>query len=94
MKLLLRLKFLGSDFCGWQYQPNARTVQGTLTAAAREVFGTDCRITGCSRTDSGVHANDFAAFCGLPDPVRTDPGGVCHAAAPGCLRDGGFAGRG
>ena len=47
MKLLLRLKFLGTDFCGWQYQPNARTVQGTLTAAAREVFGTDCRITGC-----------------------------------------------
>ena len=61
MKLLLRLKFLGTDFCGWQYQPNARTVQGTLTAAAREVFGVDCCITGCSRTDSGVHANDFAA---------------------------------
>ena len=66
MKLLLRLKFLGTDFCGWQYQPNARTVQGTLTAAAREVFGTDCRITGCSRTDSGVHANDFAATLELP----------------------------
>ncbi len=66
MKLLLRLKFLGTDFCGWQYQPNARTVQGTLTAAAREVFGVDCRITGCSRTDSGVHANDFAATLELP----------------------------
>ena len=61
MKLLLRLKFLGTDFCGWQYQPNARTVQGTLTAAAREVFGVDCRITGCSRTDSGVHAVGFVA---------------------------------
>ena len=54
MKLLLRLKFLGTDFCGWQYQTNARTVQGTLTAAAREVFGTDCRSRrrlpcGCPR---------------------------------------------
>ena len=73
MKLLLRLKFLGTDFCGWQYQPNARTVQGTLTAAAREVFGTDCRITGCSRTDSGVHANDFAAVLELPGADCTIP---------------------
>ena len=61
MKLLLRLKFLGTDFCGWQFQPNARTVQKVLTDAAREMLGADCRITGCSRTDSGVHANDFAA---------------------------------
>ncbi len=73
MKLLLRLKFLGTDFCGWQYQPNARTVQGTLTAAACEVFGTDCRITGCSRTDSGVHANDFAAVLELPGADCTIP---------------------
>lgn len=66
MKLLLRLKFLGTNFCGWQYQPNARTVQRTLTEAARDTFGADCRITGCSRTDSGVHADDFAAVLDLP----------------------------
>lgn len=66
MKLLLRLKFLGTSFCGWQYQPNARTVQQTLTEAARATFGADCRITGCSRTDSGVHADDFAALLELP----------------------------
>ena len=73
MKLLLRLKFLGTDFCGWQFQPNARTVQKVLTDAARELLGADCRITGCSRTDSGVHANDFAATLECGDGVCTIP---------------------
>ena len=59
MKILLRIKYLGTDFCGWQYQPNARTVQNTLTEAAEKLFGERCNITGCSRTDSGVHANEF-----------------------------------
>lgn len=61
MKLLLYLSYLGSDFCGYQVQPQRRTVQGELCRAAREVFGYDCDITGCSRTDSGVHANMFCA---------------------------------
>ncbi len=61
MKLLLYLSYLGSDFCGYQVQPERRTVQGELCRAAKELFGYDCDITGCSRTDSGVHANMFCA---------------------------------
>ena len=61
MKLLLTLSYLGTDFCGYQVQNNARTVQGELNAAAKALFGTECDITGCSRTDSGVHANCFCA---------------------------------
>lgn len=61
MKLLLKLSYLGSDFCGYQVQKDKRTVQGELNAAARELFGYDCDVTGCSRTDSGVHANMFCA---------------------------------
>ena len=61
MKLLLRIKYLGTDFCGYQIQKDKRTVQGELNRAARELFGFECDITGCSRTDSGVHANDFCA---------------------------------
>ena len=61
MKLLLYLSYLGSDFCGYQVQPERRTVQGELCRAAQELFGFDCDITGCSRTDSGVHANMFCA---------------------------------
>lgn len=73
MKLLLRLKFLGTDFCGWQFQPNARTVQKVLTDAACDLLGADCRITGCSRTDSGVHASDFAATLECEDGVCRIP---------------------
>ena len=61
MKLLLTLSYLGTDFCGYQIQPECRTVQGELNAAARVLFGFDCDITGCSRTDAGVHANCFCA---------------------------------
>ena len=61
MKLLICLSYLGTNFCGYQVQDNKRTVQGELTRAARELFTYDCDITGCSRTDSGVHANMFCA---------------------------------
>jgi len=61
MKILLTLSYLGTNFSGYQVQKNARTVQGELNAAARSLFGYDCDITGCSRTDAGVHANMFCA---------------------------------
>jgi tRNA pseudouridine38-40 synthase len=61
MKILLTLSYLGKDFSGYQVQKNARTVQGELNTAARSLFGYDCDITGCSRTDAGVHANMFCA---------------------------------
>ena len=61
MKLLIKLSYVGSDFCGYQVQHGKRTVQGTLTEAAKALFTYDCDITGCSRTDSGVHANMFCA---------------------------------
>ena len=61
MKLLIKLSYLGTDFCGYQVQNGKRTVQGCLTEAARTLFTYDCDITGCSRTDSGVHANMFCA---------------------------------
>lgn len=61
MKILLRLSFLGSAYCGYQVQPNGESVQQKLNEAAKQLFGYDCDIVGCSRTDSGVHANEFCA---------------------------------
>ena len=61
MKLLIRVSYFGKDFCGYQAQKDKRTVQTELNRAASELFGFDCDITGCSRTDSGVHANCFCA---------------------------------
>ena len=61
MKIFLKISYLGSAYCGYQVQPNADTVQGRLNGAARELFGFECDVVGCSRTDSGVHANTFCA---------------------------------
>ena len=61
MKILIKLSYLGTSFCGYQVQNDKRSIQGELTRAARELFSCDCDITGCSRTDSGVHANMFCA---------------------------------
>ena len=61
MKLLLSISFVGTNYCGYQVQPNGITVQQRLTEAAQKLFGYPCDIVGCSRTDSGVHANQFCA---------------------------------
>ena len=59
MKYLAKIKYVGTDFRGFQFQPNERTVQGELTAACKLALGHDATVTGCSRTDSGVHANEY-----------------------------------
>ena len=61
MKLLLRISFLGTNYNGYQVQPDKPTVQRELNDASKRIFGFDCDIVGCSRTDSGVHANEFFA---------------------------------
>ncbi len=59
MKYFAKIKYLGTEFHGFQVQPNARTVQGVMTEACKSLFLSDTKITGCSRTDAGVHANEF-----------------------------------
>ena len=61
MKLLIHLSYLGTNYCGYQVQPNGDSVQERLNAATEALFGYPCDIVGCSRTDSGVHAIRFCA---------------------------------
>jgi tRNA pseudouridine38-40 synthase len=59
MKYFAKIKYLGTQFHGFQVQPGLRTVQRELCRALDEAFGVPCKVTGCSRTDAGVHANEF-----------------------------------
>lgn len=59
MKYFAKIKYLGTNFHGFQVQPQKRTVQGELCRALNEAIGAECKVTGCSRTDAGVHANEF-----------------------------------
>jgi tRNA pseudouridine38-40 synthase len=54
--LKLILSYDGSDFAGWQVQPDAPTVQGTLASAIGRVTGEKVLPQGSGRTDAGVHA--------------------------------------
>ena len=54
MKLVLA--YDGTDFCGWQVQPNSPTIQGTLVSAIGRIAGQKVLPQGSGRTDAGVHA--------------------------------------
>jgi tRNA pseudouridine38-40 synthase len=54
--LKLTVAYEGTDYVGWQIQPNGPSIQGHLQAAWKAVTGDHAVITGAGRTDSGVHA--------------------------------------
>lgn len=61
MRYLLRVAYDGTGYCGWQTQPRAVTVEGTLKKALDTLFGKDIAVTGASRTDAGVHSQGNVA---------------------------------
>lgn len=63
---LLTVAYNGAEYCGWQYQPNQRSVQQTLETALVKVLGKPVRALASSRTDAGVHAIGQAVV------IRTD----------------------
>lgn len=61
MNIKLVLEYDGSSYHGWQIQSNAVTVQQTVRDALRKITREDISLIGCGRTDSGVHAINYAA---------------------------------
>lgn len=60
-RIKLTVAYDGTNYCGWQVQPNGITVQEVLNKALTELLGKETRTTGASRTDSGVHARGNVA---------------------------------
>lgn len=59
MRYFSEIAFDGSQYAGWQRQPNALTVQEIIEETFATVFRQPVEITGCGRTDAGVHAEQF-----------------------------------
>ena len=57
---LLTLAYDGTNYCGFQVQPNGRSVAQTFQDGLEAVLHSRPDIKGCSRTDAGVHARRFA----------------------------------
>ena len=76
-RILLTLRYDGTAYHGWQVQPNGITVQQTLQDAIQAVTGVRAGVTGCSRTDAGVHADMFCCAFDTESPLRGDK--LCSA---------------
>ena len=65
-------EFDGTGFAGFQSQENARAVQDVLEKALEELYKTKIRLTGCSRTDAGVHAKSHLSHADVPFVIPED----------------------
>ncbi|MGI8883849.1 MAG: tRNA pseudouridine(38-40) synthase TruA [Pyrinomonadaceae bacterium] len=63
----LEIEYEGTRYRGWQIQHNAKTVQGELLLAARQLFEAKVEIGGSGRTDAGVHAVRQIAHLKVPE---------------------------
>jgi len=60
-RYFIQLTFKGTQYHGWQVQPNGNTVQAEVDKALSIILGEKVEVTGAGRTDTGVHANKFIA---------------------------------
>lgn len=63
----LEIEYEGTRYRGWQIQHNAKTIQGELMDAARQLFSSRVEIFGAGRTDAGVHALAQIAHLKVPE---------------------------
>lgn len=73
-RYFLHMAYDGSDYKGWQVQPEKRTVQETLQHAISTLLEERIEVTGAGRTDTGVHASFFVAHFDTSRPVGPDIG--------------------
>lgn len=77
---VMDIAYNGEHYHGWQVQPSLATVQGTMTEALEKLLCQKVSISGCSRTDAGVHARQFICSLESEKPFGIPMDRFCKAA--------------
>ncbi len=73
----ITVQYNGSNYCGWQSQPNSLGIQGNIEEAIYKITKEKVKIIGSGRTDAGVHALGQVANFNLSSNIPTDK--ICGA---------------
>jgi tRNA pseudouridine38-40 synthase len=68
LRYFIKLAYNGTQYHGWQYQPNAASVQETMNKAFSVILNTEINLMGAGRTDTGVHAKEMYAHFDFETP--------------------------
>ena len=71
-RIRILVAYDGTDYCGWQIQPNGITIEEVLNDKLSKLTGEDIHVIGASRTDSGVHALGNVAVFDTESPIPPD----------------------
>ena len=69
-RYFINLTYNGTNYCGWQVQPNGVTVQQRLQEALSTILRQPIEVVGAGRTDAGVHATGMVAHFDVVQPIN------------------------
>lgn len=68
-RYFIELSYDGTDYCGWQRQPNAMTIQEEIESAMKLIFRKQIDIVGAGRTDKSVNASFYVAHFNIDEEI-------------------------
>ena len=69
-RYFIKLAYNGSNYHGWQIQPNGSSVQETIEKSMSILLGKPITIVGAGRTDAGVHAQEMIAHFNIENTIE------------------------
>ena len=71
LRYFIKLAYKGTNYHGWQYQPNAITIQQLVNNALSTLLKVTVNVVGAGRTDSGVHASEYYVHFDVENKINT-----------------------
>ena len=81
-RVKLIVAYDGTNYCGWQVQPNGITIEQVLNENLSKLLGEEITVTGASRTDSGVHSMGNVAIFDTETRMPADKRSEEHTSEP------------